>query len=110
RKGVDPKPWTEEEDAILSEQVRVKLLGNKEWMQIAKPLPGRTGKQCRERYKNHVASGIKSGAWTPEEDGAIMQLQLRFGNRWSASQIAKFLPGRSDNAIKNRFNSATHRK
>jgi hypothetical protein len=53
----------------------------------------RTGKQCRERYKNHLSPKIKKGDWTPEEDKIIMEMKKKLGNHWTT--IAKFLPGRS---------------
>jgi hypothetical protein len=61
----------------------------------------RTGKQCRERYANHLQPGVKKGGWTKEEDEIILNLQARLGNQWA--KMMEWLPGRSDNSIKNRF-------
>jgi hypothetical protein len=69
---------------------------------------GRIGKQCRERYFNHLDPSIKKSEWTPEEDQILEQSQARIGNKWC--EIAKLLPGRSENSVKNRWNSAMRRK
>ena len=78
------------------------------WMQIAERIPGRIGKQCRERWTNHLDPNLKKGGWTHEEDTILAEAQQRWGNAWT--KIAKLLPGRAENAVKNRWNSAFRRK
>jgi hypothetical protein len=66
--------------------------GTKRWSHIATFLPGRLGKQCRERWYNHLDPTIKRGPWTPDEDYAIVDLQHRLGNKWA--EIAGQIQGR----------------
>ena len=98
--------WTRQEDQTLARLVQEN--GPKEWAFIASHLPGRIGKQCRERWHHHLDPAVIKKKWSMDEDKLIIQLYLRFSSRWS--EIAKHVEGRTDNQIKNRFNSNLKRR
>ena len=98
-------PWSQTEDDQLSELVS--RYGGKQWARIATMMPGRTGKQCRERWCNNLDPTLKKGEWTHDEDLTILRLHKKLGTRWA--EIAKSLPGRSDNGVKNRWYSTCSR-
>ena len=97
--------WTAEEDVILREK---RALYGRKWAKIAAHLPGRQGKQCRERFVNHLDPDLKKGEWTDDEEAILIAMHENHGNRWA--NISKHLPGRSDNDVKNHWYSTIQRK
>ncbi|CAH0480694.1 unnamed protein product [Peronospora belbahrii] len=92
--------WSSHEDELLRRLVATE---QKNWGDVASKIPGRTSKQCRERWHNHLDPQIVRGAYSPEEDRLILEAQARLGNRWSV--IAAMLPGRTEDAVKIRWKS-----
>lgn len=96
--GLVKGPWSVEEDAILMEMM---LKGYDNWRQVSNSIPGRTAKQCRERWRNRLDPSINKSPFTEKEDHVIQQAYEKYGNRWT--QIAELLPGRTEDAVKLRW-------
>jgi hypothetical protein len=97
--------WSPEEDKILERAIEHHGASN--WNVLARVLPGRTGKQCRERWFSKLSPGYTTEMWTPEEDRRLITLQSERGNKWSRFQL--LFPGRSLVSIKNRWTSLKRR-
>ncbi|PKA59446.1 Myb-related protein 306 [Apostasia shenzhenica] len=105
--GLKKGPWTPEEDIILVSYINEHGPGN--WRSI--PLNSglsRCSKSCRLRWTNYLRPGIKRGSFTDKEEKLIVHLQALLGNRWAA--IASYLPDRTDNDIKNYWNTHLKKK
>ena len=109
RCGARELAWQSEEDEILTSHV--KLRGARNWSKIASKINYqvfngnmlRKGKHCRERWLNHLDPHLNKSSWSDDEDRVLFELQKRFGKAWSL--IARSLPGRTENSVRNRWNS-----
>ena len=109
-KCLDPKlmkgPFTAEEDRIIIDYVNKN--GPQNWPALSQILYQRSPKQCRERWFNHLDPTVIKSEWTQEEDERIFEQHEKMGGKWST--IVKLFPGRTDNAIKNRWNSSVSKR
>ncbi|OHT04594.1 myb [Tritrichomonas foetus] len=109
-KTVNPQlvkgPFTHEEDTKIIEHVQ--KYGPQKWSLLVKEMPERSAKQYRERLMNNLNPCINKHPWTEYEDKMIICLVNKFGTKWAL--ISKMMQGRSDNSIKNRWNSCLSRR
>lgn len=106
------RPWTPTEDDLIRKLVKEN--GTQQWAVIAERLnkalkfQGRSGKQCRERWHNHLDTLIVKDPWSLEEEKILFEKHIELGNKWA--DISKFIKGRTDNSIKNHFYSSLRRQ
>ena len=94
--------WTKKEDDLLRRLITTtQNAGN--WAYLAEQIPGRTAKQCRERWCLNLNPEINHGPWKKAEDKLLMKLHAEHGNKWA--EIASKMPGRTENAVKTRYKS-----
>jgi hypothetical protein len=98
--------WTQEEDEQLLRQIAIH--GPQSWTTISKYIEGREGKQCRERWRNHLSPHINKECWKADEEWMLFLLHKLIGNSWSI--LSKLTNSRTDNCIKNHWNSIMQKK
>ena len=109
KQGEVKKEWHPLEDEMIRNFVQKSGDPSKVvWTEIAQKLEGRIGKQCRERWFFHLDPNLKRTPFDEEEDRRLFEAQRALGNKWS--EIARLLPGRNENSVKNRWNSVARRK
>lgn len=98
--------WSQAEDELL--RALVSRFGTNKWSIVALYVEGRIGKQCRERWINHLDNTITKKPWDTKEDELLIKLQHDIGNRWT--EIMRYFPGRSEISVKNRWHSISRSK
>jgi hypothetical protein len=93
------RPFTPVEDALLSQIMTEQPFTT--WLRVANQMPGRTARQCRDRWANYISPHNRNAPWTPEEDSLLLMKFFELGPHWAS--IAKHFDGRSENNVKNRW-------
>lgn len=93
------KLFSPQEDALLTQIMFQQPFET--WIAVAEKLPGRTARQCRDRWVNYLSPSNKNGPWSHEEDQLLAEKYMEYGAQWTT--IAKFFDGRSENNVKNRW-------
>lgn len=99
------KKFTPEEDSKI-----IQLVGDEKypcWHFISQQIPGKTARQCRERYQHYLSPSISNAPWTEEENQLLETLQQQYGNNWA--KITEYFKGRTNTYLKNKWN-LRHRK
>lgn len=91
--------FTPRENAML--KYLIDTFGTRDWVLIASMMPGRSPKQCRDRFCNYLSEERQIGPWTTEEDELLLSLLKKIGPKWV--EISKQIPQRSENDAKNRW-------
>ena len=105
-----PKAETNRRFTLLEDQRLKELVaqfGARRWQAIAQHMPGRTGRQCRDRYSNYLSPAFYNVKWTAEDDELLLQKHEEFGPQWT--KLMSFFPGKTANNIKNRWNYSVSR-
>lgn len=93
------RAFSADEDDVLRELVHAH--GTDNWKKVADLMPNRSARQCKERWKYHIAPSISRSQWTPDEDAKLLRLYQQFGSNWAS--MTAFLPGRSVIHIRSRW-------
>ncbi len=104
--GLKKGKWNHEEIEALQREIQTVMQQGSEkipWPKVAKKIPGRTAKQCREKWFSDLDPTIKKTPWSEEEDQTLNSLIARLGQKWAF--ISKSLPGRTENMVKAHFQS-----
>mmetsp|Transcript_12489 Transcript_12489/g.23179 ORF Transcript_12489/g.23179 Transcript_12489/m.23179 type:complete len:565 (-) Transcript_12489:99-1793(-) len=100
RPGLVKGAWKKHEDEILIKMMNQP--GVQGWSQISREIPGRTPKQCRERWSLSLDPTINRSPWTEEEDDKLLEMHKKYGSAWA--EIRHWFNGRTENAVKTRYN------
>jgi hypothetical protein len=97
--------FTTTEDELLA--VAIERLGPKDWDSISQQVPGRSTRQCRDRWLNYLSPDVNRMPWTTDEDALLFDLLQTHGPKWGC--LVTFFHNRTQNNIKNRWNTVTRK-